>query len=103
VVRIVDTVRYGSPIGRIRSERIHHSAKFDDPGVVLQSGQLHGPLDIRHHTPEVQKRIDKTDVEEEDQEIGAGLRHEEELGGSVAFQQEWRGSQELFELRRRVR
>jgi len=60
-------------------------------------------LDIRHHTPAIQKRIDEVDVEEENQEIGAGLRYEEELGGSVTFQQERRRSQEPFEFRRRVR
>lgn len=99
VVRIMDAVRHGCAAGRIRPEGVHHAARLDDPGAVLQGGQLHGPVDIRHHAPKVQKGADQADVEEEDQKTGTGLRHEEELGRPLTVHQERRRAQEPLELR----
>lgn len=78
MVCVVDTVRHDGLTRSIRSERVHHAIELDDPGGVMQGCQLHGPLDIRYHPPEIQKRTDKANVEKEDQKIRAGLWYEEE-------------------------
>lgn len=100
VVRVVDAVRHGRSVGRVRPEGVHHAAELDDPSAVLQGGQLHGPMDIRYHSSEVQERADQTDVEEESPEAGTGLRHEE---GMEPFQQERERLQEPVEYRGRGR
>lgn len=100
VVRVVDAVRHGRTAGRVRPEGVHHAAELDDPGAVLQGGQLHGPVDIRHHASQVQERADQAAVEEEGPEAGAGLRHEE---GMEPFKQERPRLQEPVEHRGRGR
>lgn len=88
MVFVVDAVCDDRPAGSVRPEKVHHAPDYDDTGDILQNGQLHGSVDLRHHTSQIQERADKTIVAQEESETGTGLRREEELGKTVQLQ-EW--------------
>lgn len=55
VVRVVDAVRHRGLARGVRPEGVYHTARIHDSGAVLQGGQLHGPVDLRHHASQVQE------------------------------------------------
>lgn len=79
VVRVVDAIRGRGAAGGVRPEGVHHAAGLDGAGAVLQGGQLHGPVDIRHHASEIQERAGQAAGAEENAQTGTGLRREKRM------------------------